>query len=183
MKVTILLFFSITVLSISISCAKNSENSKSEIKKPPSHELVPLLNDRGILTTQQIQNITLIHETFNEVYSLSIEERIQNFRKEINVRQEIELWLGMRTTYELINSKYSYTALDTRKEVFRLILMRTILESNDEVITSLNITNLSMEEQNRILVAFEYILANYEYDSNDSQQSLFVHASEPNAQG
>ncbi len=83
------------------------------------------------LSKNQLKKIHSIHETFEEVYPISIDETISNFKHDLNINKEINLWVQMQKTFITVNQEKGYDNLEQRKEVFKLILMRTIMSREE----------------------------------------------------
>jgi hypothetical protein len=79
------------------------------------------------LSAGQIDKIKSIHQSFLEVYPISLEETIINFQKDINVDQEIDLWMTMSDSYLAVLVEKKYSDINLKKEVFQLLLMSSML--------------------------------------------------------
>lgn len=86
----------------------------SELKKGPiRHEELP----KSLLL-----RIKLIHLILQDVYSFSLEESINNFKRDLHPDEEIKIWENIAATY-LEYTKDSNLTLDERKEIFSKILL------------------------------------------------------------
>lgn len=106
------------------------------------------------LSEIQIKKINSIHQTFEEVYPISIEETILNFKQDLDIDKEINLWIKMEETFITVNQEKGYNSISQKKEVFKLILMRTMM-SKEEVKNNLELKLLNMEDIEYILRLFE----------------------------
>ncbi len=103
------------------------------------------------LTTEQIDKITTIHSTFEEVYQVSLEETITNFKRDQNPDSEIDIWLQMAAAFKkYLSSKQENLDLSTKKEVFKLILSRSMM-ADEEAIANSNLTILTVKEAKEVL--------------------------------
>lgn len=103
------------------------------------------------LTADQIQRIKKIQSTFAEVYPMSLEETITNFKRDQNPDNEIDIWLQMANTYhKYVSSKQSKLDLNTKKEVYKLILSRSMM-SDEEAIANSKLTILTEKEAKEVL--------------------------------
>lgn len=109
---------------------------------------------RQELSETQIKKINSIHQTFEEVYPISIEETILNFKQDLDIDKEINLWIKMEETFITVNQEKGYNSISQKKEVFKLILMRTMM-SKEEVKNNLELKLLNMEDIEYILRLFE----------------------------
>jgi hypothetical protein len=76
--------------------------------------------ERSVLTTDQERRIAAIHRTFSEILPRSLEQSLQDFRKDMHPEREIVVWENMATTYKAHVS--SCTTLMGRKALFASIL-------------------------------------------------------------
>jgi len=143
----------ITILIFAIISCK--ENKKSNIIETTNIENLtpgPIVNES--LSKEQLEKIGFIQETFNEVFPVSLDETITNFKRDQNPDSEINVWLNMAKTFKLFASENSgIEKLEVRKEAFKLILTRSMM-SEKEAINSSESKLLSKKE-------VEDILSNY----------------------
>ncbi len=142
-KITLL-----SLLTISLfSCKKNGENNSTI--NIENLQLSPVVHEK--LNQEQLDKIKFIHKTFNEVYLVTLEETIKNFKRDQNPDNEINIWLNMAKTYESFALKNSEKEkLDLRKEAFKLILMRSMM-SDKEAIKSSDLRELNNDDALEIL--------------------------------
>lgn len=135
-----------------IFCACNSDkNDEKNIQtmNPNDIQLNEVVHDS--LTTEQIDKITTIHSTFEEVYQVSLEETITNFKRDQNPDSEIDIWLQMAAAFKkYLSSKQENLELNTKKEVFKLILSRSMM-ADEEAIANSNLTILTVKEAKEVL--------------------------------
>lgn len=79
------------------------------------------------LSAAQLKDIETIHETFTEVYPISLNETIKNFKDNQDSGREIEIWLKMVETYKGLIKNGQYSSLEQRQEVFSVILASTMM--------------------------------------------------------
>lgn len=141
-----IIFILILIITV-ISCKENNaKTSKFDNLKPG-----PIIHKS--LNEEQLDKIKYIQETFNEVYPVSLEETITNFKRDQNPNNEINIWLNMAKSYKsfiLTNSKKN---IEYKKEVFKLILMRSMMP-DEEAIKSSKIKLLSNKEVSEILKSY-----------------------------
>ena len=107
------------------SCKPKSENN--DVEKLIPNEIV-----HQELTKEQIEKIKKIQSSFADVYKISLEETITNFKRDQNPDNEIQIWLNMLNVYEkFIHKNDNEIALNKKEEVFKLILMRSMMEENE----------------------------------------------------
>ena len=94
-SLTILTLIGISVLII--SCSNKKAENKTVMINP--NEIVAGPIQHNELTDNQLLQIKSIHKTFEEVYSISLDETIINFKSDLNIDTEIKLWMNMKVTF------------------------------------------------------------------------------------
>ncbi|RYE38293.1 MAG: hypothetical protein EOP48_27330, partial [Sphingobacteriales bacterium] len=97
----------------------------------------------------QINKITKIHSTFAEVDTSSLENVITDFKRDLNPDSEIDIWLQMADAYES-NIKGKNRTLEQKKEIYKLILSRSMM-SSEEVLKNLELKEISQPEAKEVL--------------------------------
>jgi hypothetical protein len=77
---------------------KNKENVVTKEMAIEDLKLNDVLHDS--LTATQIEAIERIHKTFSEINSSTLEETIDNFKRDQHPDREIAIWLTMVDVYE-----------------------------------------------------------------------------------
>jgi len=128
---------------------KNKKEGKREIVKIDDLTVSNVVHEG--LTNEQMKRIKNIHETFLEVYPISLEDTITNFKRDRNPDNEIAIWQNMTLSYKsfIIKNNEAHK-LEKRKEAFKLLLMRTMM-SDEEAIKSSGLKILSEEDIREIL--------------------------------
>ncbi|WP_445720431.1 hypothetical protein [Flavobacterium sp.] len=112
------------------SCKPKSEST--DIEKINPNKIVQNEIVHQELTKEQIEKIKKIQSSFADVYKISLEETITNFKRDQNPDNEINIWLNMLNAYEkFIHKNGNEITLDKKQEVFKLILMRSMMEENE----------------------------------------------------
>lgn len=116
------------LLSIFISYKKAQKNQK-EAKFDPN-KIIPGPIVHNQLSQEQLEKITKIQSAFSDVYSISLEDTIANFKRDRNPDTEIKVWLNMLHAYEKFTLKDPQITVEKKSEVFKLILSRSMMEEN-----------------------------------------------------
>lgn len=143
-------------LVLFISC-QNKEDKTIKIN-PENINLNEVVSD---LTPEQIEKIKTIHAIFAEVDKSSLEQTITDFKRDLHPENEIEIWMQMADAYKGYLSKNKKN-LDEKKEVFKLILSRSMM-SSQETLENTNLEYLSKKEAEEVLSFY-----------NDTPQPLIV---------
>lgn len=127
-----------------ISCQNKEEKS---IKINP--ENIKLNEVVSELTPEQIEKIKTIHTIFAEVDKSSLEQTITDFKRDSHPENEIEIWMQMAEAYKGYLSKNKKN-LNEKKEVFKLILSRSMM-SSQETLGNVKLEYLSKKEAEEVL--------------------------------
>ncbi len=124
-------------------------NDNIQTINPENIQVGPIRHDT--LTSGQIEKITRIQSAFAEVYPVSLEQTITDFKRDLNPDSEIDIWLNMANAYEkYLNSKQGKLTLDIKKEVYKLILSRSMMPT-DEAIKNSKLTILTEKEAQEVV--------------------------------
>lgn len=127
----------------------NSNNNEMQNVNPNDIQISEIIHDS--LTSDQINKIKKIQSTFEEVLPISLAETITNFKRDQNPDSEINIWLQMANTYEkYLISRKNTLDIETKKEVFNLILSRSMMSEEEAIINS-KLTILSEKEAKEVL--------------------------------
>ena len=153
MKITLILLAIIGIKLLFYYTNKiKKEDSKTIIIDP--NELTPGPIQHNELSESQIEKIKSIYKTFAEVYPVTLEETITNFKRDHNIDKEINLWLKMKETFISVLNEKKYEKIEERKETFKIILMSTMVSKKD-VKNNTEIKELSENDTDYILNEFE----------------------------
>jgi len=143
------ILFILTIAVLSYSCNSEGEKKKSITINPNDIQMNEIVHDS--LTIEQTKKIERIQSTFAEVYPVSLEETITNFKRDQNPDSEIDVWLQMANAYKkYLNSNQGKLDLNTKKEVFTLLLSRSMM-SEEEAIAKSKLTILNEKEAKEVL--------------------------------
>lgn len=144
------ILLSLSTILLFVSCNSNKDNKQnSQTLNPNDIQISEVVHDS--LTAEQIEKIKKIQSTFAEVYPVSLEQTITDFKRDQNPDSEIDIWLQMVDAYEkYLSSKKGNVDLKTKLEVYKLILSRTMM-SEEEAIVNTKLTILTEKEAREIL--------------------------------
>ena len=149
----IVIIFSLTIFSCNPS--KKSSDNQTQTVSIDSLTMSPEVHDS--LSADQTTKIKKIYNTFAEVNPSTFEETISNFKRDQNPDNEINVWLDMATTYEnFISTRPSKINLDKKKEVYKLILVRSMM-SSDEAKSQAELKLLNDNEIKEILDGYDKV--------------------------
>ncbi len=105
------------------------------------------------LSSKQLAQIDLIHQTFQEVSPFSLEELKNKLQQANNIDEAIDLWLIMRDSYLSILDAKKYTDIKTKKEVFQ-VLWKSAMVPRDVILGKVSVKILSLEDLECVLNDF-----------------------------
>jgi hypothetical protein len=146
MKIYTLAIVLITGLA---SCGEMTKEKKEATEMAIQDlELNEIVHDS--LTTEQINQITKIQEAFAEVNSTSLDETIDNFKRDQHPDSEIAIWLKMADAYQRFTLRPNRTMGYNKKyEAYELILLRSMM-TEQEVLDKSEPKFLTKEEVQEI---------------------------------
>ncbi|MGA6119184.1 hypothetical protein [Sphingobacterium anhuiense] len=136
---SLIAIFGLTILS----CNTDNKSTNNETMNVNDLTLGPVVHDT--LNNDQIEKITKIQIAFSEVDPITLEETISNFKRDQNPDNEIAIWLAMARAYEKFMLTHKETNLEKKKEVFQLVLMRS-MDDEKTILAKANFTLLNNEE-------------------------------------
>ncbi|WP_337966662.1 hypothetical protein [uncultured Flavobacterium sp.] len=127
---TIILLSGLLLILISIFSSYRKTQKSKNLQTLNPNELIPgpIVHDK--LTDDQIEKIKKIQSTFSDVYPISLEDTITNFKRDRNPDNEIRVWFNMMQAYEKFILKDSEITLEKKSEVFKLILLRSMMDES-----------------------------------------------------
>jgi hypothetical protein len=89
--------------------------ARDRIRRPehPVHEVLP---------ADHLRRIRLIQGALYEVFPVSFDETVENFKRDLRPDREIEIWESIAGTYFMIINDQDVASLQQRKEIFQLVL-------------------------------------------------------------
>jgi len=116
------------LVSIFLSYKKAQKNQQFQTLDPNKIIPGPIVHDD--LSEEQIKRITKIQAAFSDIYPISLEDTITNFKRDRNPDSEIRVWENMMHAYETFISKNPEINVEKKSEVFKLILTRSMMDEN-----------------------------------------------------
>jgi hypothetical protein len=140
----------ITIVTIGLTSCGRMSKEKPETTEMAIQDLE--LNDivHDSLTTRQINDIKRIQQIFSEVNSSTLDETINNFKRDQHPDNEIAIWQKMADTYQRFTSRTNKAiGLDKKNEAYELILLRSMM-TEGEVLQKYVPKVLTKDEVNEI---------------------------------
>jgi len=139
------------LVSIFLSYKKAQKNQSANTLDPKKILPGPIVNDE--LSEEQIKKITQIQAVFSDIYPISLQDTINNFKRDRNPDNEIRVWENMMHTYETFIAKNPEINVEKKSEVFKLIITRSMMDEN-KVRSQTEFKILNENEVNEILASY-----------------------------
>ena len=110
----------------------------------------PTLHDT--LPEKLLTRIKSVHATFADVDGTPLDKWIDDFKRDLDPEGNISIWEDMEVAYDSY-CKNRDLPLDTRKEVFKVVLMRSMM-SDDDVLARLELEHITIDDVKSILAAY-----------------------------
>ena len=108
---------------------------------------------RESLSAEQMERIRALQSVFVEIDGQTTEQWADNFKRDVNPDKELAIWERMANAYTSYCGKHENLTLDTRKEVYKVILLRS-MASPDDVIARLELAILTEQEAREIMASY-----------------------------
>jgi hypothetical protein len=150
------LFILILGAFLTFACQQNSappDSNKTVWVNP--NQLKPGNIKHEQLTDAQIARIRKVQSVFAEVDPSSLDEWIDNFKRDAHPDRELFVWEKMANAY----SRYvtgKDLSLEAKKDVFQVVLLRSGA-AEDEVITHMNLQILTEKDAREIMKFYEVV--------------------------
>lgn len=139
------------LVSIFLSYKKAQKNQSANTLDHKKILPGPIVHDE--LSEEQIKKITQIQAVFSDIYPISLQDTINNFKRDRNPDNEIRVWENMMHTYETFIAKNPEINVEKKSEVFKLILTRSMMDEN-KVRSQTEFKILNENEVNEILASY-----------------------------
>lgn len=145
----------ITALAILVGCLGCGNSTSSPEPKgawidPNEVQQGPVLHDD--LPHQLLDRIKAVHETFADVDGTPLEKWIDDFKRDLDPEGNIKIWEDMEVAFNTYCSDRELP-LETRKEVFKIVLMRSMMPDSD-VLARLELKYVPANDVRSILAAY-----------------------------
>ncbi len=110
----------------------------------------PTLHDA--LPEELLARIKAVHETFADVDGTPLEKWIDDFKRDLDPEGNVRIWEDMQVAYNAYCGNRELP-LATRKEVFKIVLMRSMMP-DDDVLARIKLEHVSVDDVKTILAAY-----------------------------
>lgn len=139
------------LLSSMLGCSDTpAPESAVELIDPNSIQQGPTIHDA--LPDALLTRITNVHQIFGDVDGTPLEKWIDDFKRDLDPEGNVKIWEDMAVAYKSFCGKKELP-LDTRKEVFKVVLMRSMM-SDADVLSRLEVSRISVDDAKAIMAAY-----------------------------
>jgi hypothetical protein len=143
------LIYTITLLIVGfIACDSPQDKPKEITMNSKDISVGPVVHDS--LSSDQLDKVMRIQKIFAEVYPVSLDETVTNFKRDLNPDKEIQIWLNMAAAYQEFISRNSAIDSSKKQDVFNLLLLRSMMP-DEEAIKESKVKHLSDQEIAEVL--------------------------------
>ncbi len=133
-------------------CDRGSKSGDARTQWIDPNKLKPGPIRHASLTEEQMARVQRVQKVFSEVDPSPIEKWVEDFRRDLNPERELGLWESMATAYETFTTSKTL-ALDGKKEVFQVVLLRSGAPEED-VLKHLKLKILTEKDARDIMRLF-----------------------------
>ena len=142
----------ISLLACLTGCGDSSTTSESSVEWINTNQIQrgPIQHDA--LPDDLLARIKAVHETFADVDETPLEKWIDDFKRDLDPESNIRIWEDTQIAYNSYCKDRNLT-LEVRKEVFKIVLLRSMMSDND-VLERLELKHVSLDDVQIILAAY-----------------------------
>lgn len=135
-----------------LSC---QQPQKTDIKnvKTNSIQAGPIRHET--LSPELLERIEKVHKKLYEVEGIPLAKCVENFKRDLHPEPNIIIWEQMAEAYISYCSSHEKLSLGEKKEVYKVILMRSMI-STEDVLKRLELKHLSIEESKNVLALYSW---------------------------
>jgi len=145
-------FAAFGMLVVCLGCGSSTSSPESKVAWVDPNEIQqgPTLHDE--LPDPLLDRIKAVHETFADVDGTPLEKWIDDFKRDLDPEGNVKIWEDMKIAYNAYCNDRELP-LETRKEVFKIVLMRSMMSDSD-VLARLELKHVSANDARTILASY-----------------------------
>jgi hypothetical protein len=106
----------------------------------------------GTLNERQLRQVKFVHDTFAELDGLSINDRIENFQRDVYVDRELSLAVVMANAYRTYSGSRELSSA-AKMDVYRVLLLRSMAPAQ-EVLKRVQLEEISEADAVEVMNLF-----------------------------
>lgn len=141
-----------TLVACLLGCGGTTSTPESTVEWIDPNEIQqgPTLHDE--LSDELLTRIKSVHETFADVDGTPLTKWIDDFKRDLDPEGNISIWEDMQVAYNSYCND-GELPLETRKEVFKIVLMRSMMP-DDDVLARVELKHVPTDDLRTILDAY-----------------------------
>ena len=132
---------------------EEASNESVQYIDPNKIQFSPIIHEK--LSDDQMARIKAIHGVFGEFDGQSLEQWVEDFRRDLDPEPNIVVWEQMVVAYEGYISSQDNLSKGQKLDVYRLILFRSMVPEN-EVLEQLKTETMTQEEARKVLSHYRW---------------------------
>ena len=132
---------------------EEASNESVQYIDPNKIQFSPIIHEK--LSDDQMARIKAIHGVFGEFDGQSLEQWVEDFRRDLDPEPNIVVWEQMAVAYEGYLSSQDNLSKGQKLDVYRLILFRSMVPEN-EVLEQLKTETLTQKEARKVLSHYRW---------------------------
>lgn len=132
--------------------ATNKAESAGEVRWIDPKDIQPRPIQRDSLSDEQLARVRALQSIFVEVDGQSVDQWVDNFKRDLNPDRELAIWEKMAGAYTSYCTKRDLP-VESKKEVYKVVLLRS-MASEDDVLKRLELKILSKDDAVEITKGF-----------------------------
>jgi len=148
---------------IAIGCDRREQSSagNSPSAAPSSRPQVQWVDPKTIqpgpiqrdsLTPEQMERVRRLQAVFIEVDGQSVEQWVDNFKRDLNPDRELDIWEAIAKAYTAYCSKRTLSP-EAKREVYKVVLLRSMAPESD-VLERLELKVLTKDDAVAVMQGF-----------------------------
>lgn len=116
------------------------------------NEIQPGPMQRDSLSDSQMERVRTLQKVFVEVDGKSVDEWVDNFKRDLDPERELAIWEKMSSAYSAYCDDRDLS-VEAKKEVYKVVLLRS-MASEADVLQRLELSVLSQDDAKEIMMGY-----------------------------
>ena len=129
-----------------------TETENGDVQWIDPNEIQPGPVQRDSLTDSQMERVRALQKVFVEVDGQSVDQWVDNFKRDLNPDRELAIWEKMCSAYSAYCDDRDLN-IDAKKEVYKVVLLRS-MTSEADVLQRLKLSVLSQGDAKEIMKGY-----------------------------
>ena len=131
---------------------RTTQTENGDVQWIDPNEIQPGPVQRDSLTDSQMQRVRALQKVFVEVDGQSVDQWVDNFKRDLDPDRELAIWEKMCSAYSAYCDDRDLS-VDAKKEVYKVVLLRS-MASEADVLQRLELSVLSQDDAKEIMKGY-----------------------------